>query len=179
MIQNSGDPKHWDLLCESDKKVYRQIFEALSAPTNRNKRNKKIADFTEVIEAIEIFENTDSTDKWKRCLVCGVCRLSNGIAVNIAQLRRLVLKCKSSINGSLKGMGYDIVLSKPSACEELLKTIPFLRNNPAELRQWTVRLRSHQPKHEQLADMTMPQVDLASECSDLPSVEPDLLDQML
>ena len=38
-------------------------------------------------------------------------------------------------------MGYSLV-SKTSVCEELLTEIPYLRDNPAELRQWTVRYTS-------------------------------------
>jgi hypothetical protein len=74
--------------------------------------------------------------------VCGWCNFPDGIAVNIAQLKLLVCKCKSSISGSLKGMGYDIVLSRPSLCQQLLIQIPYLKDHPVELRQWTVRLCS-------------------------------------
>lgn len=169
MASNSKHPNHWDLLNEDDKEIYRQISAALSAPTSKNKRNKKIDDFTEVIVAIERFENTDEKDRWKRCLVCGVCQLSNGIAVNITQLKRLVFKCKSSINGSLKGMGYDTVVSKTSACEELLEAIPYLRNNTTELRQWTVRLRSGASLPA--SDTTPPQPDFAFDCGNSVNME--------
>jgi hypothetical protein len=135
-------PRHWELLSEADKGVYLRISAALSAPSCRNKRNKRIDDFKEILDAIEVFENSNQSDKWKRCLVCGVCRIPNGIAVNITQLKKLVFKCKSSINGSLKGLGYEIVVSRTSSCTELLDTIPHLRMDTTELRQWTVRMMS-------------------------------------
>jgi hypothetical protein len=96
-------------------------------------------DFRAVIDAIEVFQNADSEDKWKRCLVCGICRLPNGIAVNTTRLRRLVFKCRSSINGSLRGLGYGLIVTDPSAIEELLNEIPYLREDSAEFRRWRIR----------------------------------------
>ena len=136
------EPPNFFLLNEEDKNIYRSIHRVLSAPTSRNKRNKKIDDFKEIIDAIQIFIDRDEEDAWKRRLVCGVCPLSNGIAVNIKQLGKLIFKCKSSINGSLKGLGYDVVIGKSSKCEELLQKIPYLRKNIGEMRQWTVRVSS-------------------------------------
>ncbi|EAX96043.1 hypothetical protein TVAG_309630 [Trichomonas vaginalis G3] len=139
-------PNHWELLNEADKQTYDRICAALTAPSNKNKKNKRADEFREILEAITLFENHDEVDKWKRCLVCGVYQFEDGIAVNISALKRLIFKCKSSINGSLKAIGYPNVTYKCSSCEELLKGIPFLRGNTVELRQWTVRYRA--PKEE-------------------------------
>jgi hypothetical protein len=133
------EPQYWNLLDDNDKGIYRRISAALSAPRSRNRGNKRMEDFREIIDALEVFENADAEGKWKRCLVCGTCKLTNGIAVNTTQLKRLVFKCKSSINGSLKGLGYALIITGPSAGEELLNEIPYLRQNPAEFRRWTIR----------------------------------------
>jgi hypothetical protein len=154
------DPEHWHLLSDADKEVYLQIRSALSAPSSRNKRNKRIDDFREVLDAIDIFLNTDEEDKWKRSLVCGMCRLSDGIAVNPTRLQRLVFKCKSSINGCLKGLGYDIVVANPCLSQELLREVPLLGSDPVEMRQWTLRKRTHPVRSEGWAEITPP---LASE----------------
>jgi hypothetical protein len=151
---NPAYPQHWELLSDTDKEVYRRISTALSAPSSRNKRNKRINDFREILDAIEIFINSNEADRWKRCLVCGVCRLTDGIAVNVPQLKKLIFKCKSSINGALKGLGYDIVVAKTASCPELLRLIPVLRNCPTELRQWTIRICS--AKQQQPVEATPP-----------------------
>jgi hypothetical protein len=151
-------PHHWELLSEDDKAVYRRISAALCAPLSRSKRNKRMDDFKEILDAIDLFIESDEVDKWKRCLVCGVCRIPNGIALNIAQLKRLVFKCKSSINGSLKGLGYDIVLAKTISCPDLFTVLPQLRMNPGELRQWTVRMRSV-PVSERSGEISPPMLD--------------------
>jgi hypothetical protein len=135
------DPAFWSLLSDADKDVYLRIRSALSAPSTRNKRNRRIEDFREILDSIDVFVNSEPADRWKRCLVCGVCRLSEGIAVNAAQLGRLIFKCKSSINGCLKALGYDVVIARPALNEELLRELPALRTDAGELRQWSVRAR--------------------------------------
>jgi hypothetical protein len=161
--QSGVGPRHWELLNEADKGIYLRMSAALSAPSCRNKRNKRIDDFQGILDAIEVFENSNQSDKWKRCLVCGVCRIANGIAVNIAQLKKLIFKCKSSINGSLKGLGYEIVVSKTSSCTELLNTIPHLRLNSSEQRQWTVRMMSGFPLPDSPPEVVPPQSALTME----------------
>ncbi|OHT11156.1 hypothetical protein TRFO_01053 [Tritrichomonas foetus] len=171
-MMSSGNverPPHWDLLSEDDKEVYIGISKVLSAPTNRNKRNRRIDDFKEIVDALEIFIEKDEEEAWKRRLVCGICLLDNGIAVNIARLRKIIFKCKSSINGSLKGLGYGSVISRTSSCTELFEKIPFLKSNTAELRQWTVRMRTHtQTQGDDEEDITPPACDE----SDYPDQEP-------
>ena len=140
LVGNSNNlPLFWDLLSNEDKETYMRISNVLSAPTLKNKRNTKIDTFSDALEAIDIFQNHSETDKWKRFLVCGVVKFEGGIAVNINQLKKLVRKCKTSINTSLKGMGYTIISGKSCESPELLTAIPCLRGNNAELRQWTIR----------------------------------------
>jgi hypothetical protein len=135
-------PQYWDLLNYNDQQLYLQISAALSAPSSRNKRGKRIADFREVLEALVLFECSDEEEKWKKCLVCGVCLIPPGIAVNTTQLKHLVLKCKSTLNGSLKALGFDKIITKPWAYEWLMERIPYLRGKPRDLRQWTIRICS-------------------------------------
>jgi hypothetical protein len=157
-VEANRDPEHWNILSDVDKEVYLRIRSALAAPSNRNKRNKRMDDFKEVLDAIDIFINTDEENKWKRSLVCGVCQLTDGIAINPTRLQHLIFKCKSSINGCLKGLGYDIVVSNPSLNQELLRQIPMLRNDLSELRQWTIRTRTSSPATEVWTEITPPVV---------------------
>jgi hypothetical protein len=93
----TSDPQRWELLSEADMDVFQRVSAALSAPSSQN---KGIDNFREIIDAVELFINSEDIGKWRRSLACGVFRLANRIAVNIAQLKWLVFKCKSSINGS-------------------------------------------------------------------------------
>jgi hypothetical protein len=132
-------PRHLELLNKSDKHIYEKICEALAAPTNRDRRFKRLDDFQEILEAIELFENIDDDDKWKRCLVCGIFRFDGGIAVNITQLKAMILKCKSSINGSLKRLGYTQVAKRTESAGHLVSAIPYLQRHSSELRKWAIR----------------------------------------
>jgi hypothetical protein len=65
--------------------------------------------------------------------------MSNGIAVNIQQMKLLTSKCKSSINGSFGHLGYLPVPSGADTAGELLQAFPFMKDQFSELRQWTIR----------------------------------------
>jgi hypothetical protein len=132
--QRADDPEYWHLISDVEKDVYLRIRSALAAPSNRNKRNTRTDDFRETLDAIDIFINMDEEGKWKRSLVCGVCRLPGGLAINPGRLQRLIMKCKSWINGSLNRLGYTIAQPDFALSQELLQQLPALRENPAELR---------------------------------------------
>jgi hypothetical protein len=134
-------PMFFHLLDESDQARYTELRAQLRNSEKRYKRNKRIEGLQDALDAIQAFAVRSQPDDWKRSLVCGVCWLGPDIAINIRQLRLLVDKCKSSINGALSKMGYGAApLKAPVA---LLAHIPFLKGNFVEQRQWTVRRRVH------------------------------------
>jgi hypothetical protein len=65
------------------------------------------------------------------------------IAINTRQLRLLIGKCKSSINGAMSKMGFGTAPLKSAASQALITFIPFLKGNFVEQRQWTIRRRVH------------------------------------
>lgn len=133
------NPGFYDLLSDSDKEGYNQLRSALSSKNCRNRRNKRLETFSEMLNAIHSYAIRNDDSDWKRCLVCGVLWLSNGIAINTRQMRLLIDKCKSSINGSLHRMGYSAVTCRGDTSNQIVELIPMLKNNFPELRQWTVR----------------------------------------
>ena len=161
-------PAHFDLLTELDKETYNRLSAALSQPTTRNRKHKRVDDFQEIIDALFLYINHDEADKWKRSLVCGLFPFEGGIAVNISSLKKLIMKCKSSINGSFKAIGYPNVTTKSSYCDELLDGIPFLKNNFIELRQWSIRFKGDIPAvftkdyREEHNDISPPDVQISS-----------------
>lgn len=132
-------PQFLDLLSGDDIEGYNNLKEQLSSPHCRNQRNKRLENFSEMLNTIKAYAVRGDENDWKRCLVCGVVWLTSGIAINTRQLRILINKCKSSINGSLHRMGYSTVMSRGDTSSQLVDMIPILRNNFSELRQWTVR----------------------------------------
>ena len=156
------------LLSPSDRIMYEELKKKVGSPENRYNRNKRIQTFTEIIESIRQFCIKNDDEDWKRCLVCGICwiphsssndssplsppeveglndgnyykwSINHDLAINTRQLRILIAKSKSTINGALAKMGYESVPTKGSDAEDLIGAIPFLNNHYTEMRQWTIR----------------------------------------
>lgn len=141
MMNTNDIPKFWGLLSTADRYQYMYLRAALSTQSGKNIRNKRVENFAETMQAIKQFCQKGDGHDWIRYLVTGICWLpEGGIAVNTHQLRLLVVKCKSSINGSLHKMGYNYSMERSDATAAIIALIPPLKDNPAELRQWTARL---------------------------------------
>ena len=166
-IDASAIPKFWGLLSNADRYQYMYLRAALSNPTTKNVKNKRVENFTETLEIIRQYTCRGDGDDWRRFLVTGIAWLSNGaIAVNTHQLRLLIMKCKSSINGSLHKMGFNFGMERSDATAILIQAIPILKDNAAELRQWTVRNnkpltpQSSPPTPTQIESPVQPQVPI-------------------
>lgn len=158
-------PEHFELLSEEDKETYLRLQRQFNAPEAKTRRNKRVDDFTNIIETLLEYANKSEEDKWKRLLVIGIIKFEGGIAVNISQLKKLVHKCKSSINGSLKRMGYEIVALKAEiGSSQLCEDIPYFLNHQRELRRWTIRYYPNErditprknPRAKVVANKTIP-----------------------
>jgi hypothetical protein len=78
-------------------------------------------------------------DDWKRCLVCGLVWLDRTVAISVQQMRRVIGKCKSSINDGFQRLGYSSVVMSDETKLSLMHLIPFLAYHSDEIRQWTIR----------------------------------------
>lgn len=135
-------PQYWDLLPDQDKTTYMQLKHDFTAGNVKRVRNGRLETFDGILESIRHFAVRGDENDWKRYLVCGVCWMENAIAINTRQLRLLVSKCKSSINGSLQKMGYSTNMSHSESWKILFPHIPMLKDHFAELRQWTIRYKA-------------------------------------
>ena len=140
MTALSKQPKYWELLSTCDQESYGYLQKTLSSPACKNRRNHSNETFSDILDTIKKFVIRNDENDWKRALVCGVGWIENGIAVNTRQLRLLIAKCKSSINGSFQALGYGSVPTSAETASALVKLFPFLKNAFPELRQWSVRL---------------------------------------
>ncbi|EAX92155.1 hypothetical protein TVAG_383280 [Trichomonas vaginalis G3] len=137
-------PKFWDLLTEQDKMSYKYLRQTLASPRCKNRRNRSAKTFNDILEAIKKFVVRGDGRDHDRALVCGVCWLRNSIAINTRQLRLILSKCKSSINGSFQTLGYGTIPNGTESSAELIKYFPEFEGNFNELRQWTVRQLNNQ-----------------------------------
>jgi hypothetical protein len=141
-----GEPKYWDLLPDDDKAAYTRLKHEFSAGAMRRASRSNGGDrFDGMLAAIRAFAARDDENDWRRFLVCGLCWLEGAIAINTRQLRLLVPKCKSSINGSLQKLGYATNVSHSDSWKALFPRIPMLKDQFSELRQWTIRYAGGAP----------------------------------
>ena len=139
--ENSNEPSYYQLLDLSDQIKYKELKESFSTPEHKYNRGKRVETFQQSLEEIRRFCNRGDGNDWKRFLVCGMCWNQDFLAINTRQLRILLDKCKSSINGALSKMGFCTLPIKGECCTELIVAIPFLRGNYVEQRQWSVRTK--------------------------------------
>ena len=138
------EPPFFELLSPLDKQRYFELRDSLLDSDKRYKKNMRIESLQEALTAVKSYCLRGDENDWKRCLVAGICWLSPyDIAVNTRQLRLLLNKCKSSINGALSKMNYSTITGKNVATTALLKYIPYLQGNFVEQRQWTLRRQFH------------------------------------
>lgn len=137
--QVSSLPNYFERLSDEDKKTYIFLRNAFSQPSCKNRRNKSSETFNEIVKALKAFVVQNNSGDVDRALVCGICFLGEAIAINTRQLRLLISKCKSSINGSFQALGYGTVPSGSDCTAALIRFFPFMKDNFSELRQWTIR----------------------------------------
>ncbi|EAY15048.1 hypothetical protein TVAG_019480 [Trichomonas vaginalis G3] len=139
--QVGAAPLYWWLLSKADLHQYNCLRLALTSSESKNQRNRRIATFTEAIEAVRVFAVRGDQYDRIRCLVCGIAWLPEGLAINTHQLKLLISRCKSSINGSFQKLGFTEKLRRLAAANALISVYPFLNENTSELRKWSVRKR--------------------------------------
>ena len=133
-------PSHWERLNQQDLQNYLEIRQFFYKETKKSAKGERLDVFAVNIKRIKQYiDNGVKEDKWKRNIVCGIVFLQNSLAINIQQLRTLLGKCKSSINGSLQQLGYAALPQGMQNDKELLETIPFLASERGEAKKWTIR----------------------------------------
>lgn len=138
--QEFENPLYFDMMTGEEQNEYKELQRNVGSHAHRYCRNKRLVTLQEQFKAIKPFCIRGNQRDSLRCLVCGICWLpDNIIAINTRQLRVLIAKSKSSINGSLARMKYEPVASREPETQMLLDAIPFLKGHYLELRQWTVR----------------------------------------
>ena len=126
-------PNFFYLLSEQDKITYINFL------NSQRDTHKKFDGIMKDIESLHNFIVRGDSDDWKRSLVCGICWLPEGLAINNQQLKIALNRSKSSLNALLSKIGLNNFVNRAKAAYLILNVFPFLKDNPSEFRQWTVR----------------------------------------
>ncbi|OHT13764.1 hypothetical protein TRFO_15976 [Tritrichomonas foetus] len=140
----------------------------VSNDTHHHIKNSPIETFKNSLLKIQRFAKRGDSDDWKRSLACGIAWIDdNNIVINTRQLRLLLFKCKSSINGSLQKIGYTKTIGRSEALQVVQSIFPLINGNLAELRKWSMRVKekNYEPKMNSESMSSMIQVDEKSSIS--------------
>jgi hypothetical protein len=142
-------PNWWTGLCADDQREFLRLRGSFREEVPAHARDRRSASFSQELVALLQFIERSPIGFEERSLLVGVAFAGPFICVNTRQLKALVGRCKSSINGSFQQLGYVGIKSK--ACDCLLSVLPSLVKQPTLLRQWTVRCAS---EHSQVCFVT-------------------------
>jgi hypothetical protein len=143
-VSAQQEPSYWHLLSSDDSQAYLKLCDHFQSTTGKSAKGERLDAFSYRLGKIREFIERNDQSKWQRSLVCGVFFLREGMALNIRQLRLLLGKCKSSINGSLQQMGYTAKPQLHSSAGSFLRTIPD--GLELDLKNWTIRMKSDPPE---------------------------------
>jgi hypothetical protein len=143
-----GIPDLSRLLSDADRAAYISLKHAVHSLARVPVRNNRVEAFNEALDIVRDFAVRGDASDWKRCMVCGIFWLQDGLAVNMRRLRVLIPRCKSTINHSLRLMGFTEALPRVESARDLKAVLPSSIDFTDELRNWTVRARGAIPALE-------------------------------
>ena len=142
-----AEPKFFELLSKEDQDLYKKLQDQIELYGKRSKKNQKKGDLDTCLQMIQKFcIRKDATDKI-RCFVCGVIwinevyngKLVSGLGINVVNLQVLIRKCRSSINTTLRALGYQLIEGRCDSSEYFKHHLPDIPLNRHDLRFWTFR----------------------------------------
>ena len=132
--------KHAYRLSTQDLAELNELRGKLQARDRRYRRLHRTEVFAESLDLLREFCERGDADEWKRYLVCGICWCGEFVGVNNQQLMAVLDRSKSTINDVFLKLGYKNITVNRGNESTLTDKIPYLRDHPEELRQWTIRM---------------------------------------
>ena len=129
----------WAALTRADQDEFGRVRSELHLSQNSAQKDKRLVQFPLELASVLAFIDRSPHGVEERSIAAGASFAGPFIAVNTRHLKHFIGRCKSSINGCFQLIGYPTVRVKAKARECVLACLPSLANEPAALRQWTVR----------------------------------------
>jgi hypothetical protein len=130
----------WASLSPDDRQEFLRLRTLFHDHAKLQPKDRRSMSFSQDLLVLLEFIERSSAGREDRAILVGLAFAGPYICVNTRQLKALMGRCKSSINGSFHVLGYASMKSKASEC--LAAVLPSLTKEPPLLRQWTVRCAS-------------------------------------
>jgi hypothetical protein len=141
----AGQPKlsvpsnQWDTLTIDDRAEFCALCRAFGRDQFTLSRDPRVITFPADLVRILKFIDRSPNRIEARAMCAGICFLGPLICLNTRQLKGIMGRCKSSINGLLQQLGYVTLRTRATTRFCLIRALPILAQYPAYMRQWTVR----------------------------------------
>lgn len=136
---SSISPTIWNMLSLEDRGEYHRLKNQFNQMQRGAYKDRKPNNFVNDIIALIGYINRSESKKQERSLMVGLAFSGPYICVNTRQLKSVVGRCKSSINGSFQQLNYTALKTKQKAKECIQSLFPSYTGDTGTLRQWTVR----------------------------------------
>jgi len=136
-------PLYFQMLSDADQTRYAALQRRFSENRTDARKGERFDAFKDRLIMIQNFVQSGDFDDWKRSLVCGIFFFRGFLVVNIQQLRILLGKCKSLINGSLQQLGYCSETGTCALHEEFLSQFPPNMAHKVDMKKWSTRKQMH------------------------------------
>jgi hypothetical protein len=132
-------PSFWNLLSQVDQNEFIKLCSGFYQNKRTTIRDRRAVTFANELMIIMEYIERSSDNVEARAVICGICFVGPMICINTRQLKVLLCRCKSSINGILQELGYVAVRSRTKSRSCILAMMPSIEGNHDLLRQWSVR----------------------------------------
>jgi hypothetical protein len=129
----------WIHLSVDDQLAFATLYHEFHHSEKITSKDRKTVMFHKDLITILNFLMRSPDNVQIRAIVTGVCFAGPVVIMDTRQLKLLVGRCKSSINGCFQNLGFVALRSKVKARLCVTTVLPCLQQSPALLRQWTAR----------------------------------------
>jgi hypothetical protein len=130
----------WSLLSQDDRSEYIRIRNNFHASEKISSKDRRSVTFRRELTIVIEFLERSTENLEARCIVAGICFADGIICVNTRQLKVLLRRCKSAINGAFQQLGYAAVRTRLKARKCVVGILHSLEEDQTIRKQWTIRV---------------------------------------
>jgi hypothetical protein len=133
---------YWNQVSQDDQTEFMQLRAHLRRGQQPMSKDVRIASLRRELLLVLSYLERSPDNMEARAILAGICFVGPAVCVNTGQLKSLIGRCKSSINGCFKQLGFVAVRTKAKARGFIAAALTSLKDRPEMIRQWTVRCTS-------------------------------------